>query len=474
MTATPDCPLNAREQTRNLLLYAANVTLIYVGAPALYVGLNQAALCKRLVDSKTLANLPLTLYFLFAPFPLIVAWYFSAVRQFKSVLVATYLIMAAVNFNIVISLMLPTAEGPGRSLWIIPAVLFQSAVLGWSMIVVANFQWEVIGRGVSPARRGQTLALAFGAGPVLAFLSSLGSQWLLSQVPYPWNFAGLFGASVPPMLLAAFVSTWFVVPLPEKEIERPPFVEGVFGGIGAYVRYRPTLLAGIATLLIACGYNIFPSFTLHTEAAVGELAEQYTGYQNALRFAAKVAAGLFLGWLLTRTNARAGMLVTCGFCLASVLWILVAPGYWFLVSFALMGAGELWGVYYPNYVLSSSAPSRMRRNMAITTLLYAPSAVAPVVYGRLGDTGAAPGPTHLIAQSIAAQALAPAGAPLGPLAQILSASRVATLDAFALGLRVSFYVAAAVLVATLLFVLVLLPARPSPPADEQALEPAKT
>jgi SSS family transporter len=41
-----------------------------------------------------------------------------------------------------------------------------------------------------------------------------------------------------------------------------------------------------------------------------------------------------------------------------------------------------------------------------------------------------PGPAHLILQSIGAQTLAPAGAPLGPMGQILSAHRMATLDSF--------------------------------------------
>jgi hypothetical protein len=42
------------------------------------------------------------------------------------------------------------------------------------------------------------------------------------------------------------------------------------------------------------------------------------------------------------------------------------------------------------------------------------------------------GPTHLIAQLFGAQTLAPVGAPLGSIAQVLVASKVATLDAFAL------------------------------------------
>ena len=82
-----------------------------------------------------------------------------------------------------------------------------------------------------------------------------------------------------------------------------------------------------------------------------------------------------------------------------------------------MGAGELWGVYYPNYVVTASAKSRIRRNMSIVILLYMPQGFGPVLFGRIADGW---------------------------------------------GLRASFYAAGGVLAATLLFVQLMLPARPRP------------
>jgi hypothetical protein len=46
-----------------------------------------------------------------------------------------------------------------------------------------------------------------------------------------------------------------------------------------------------------------------------------------------------------------------------------------------------------------------------------------------------PGATHFIAQAFGAQGLAPAGAPLGPMTQVVVASKLATVDAFALPTR---------------------------------------
>lgn len=451
--ASADCPLSAREQTRNLLLYAANVTLIYVGAPVLYVGLVQASLCEKLGASRTVSNLPSTLYFWMTMLPIVVAWYFCAVRHLKPVLVVAYLISAVTGAMVVASLLQTTPVGIGKALlginrwlpqyfqlpadWVVPAVLMHSAVLGGALVTVSTYQWEMIGRGVSQSRRGQALALAFGVGPILAFGSSLASQQILTQMPYPRNYAVLFAVTVPLMFLGAYFSTLFVVPAPTVEIARAPLIAGgsmrerlgrlFTETVGDFLSYRPLLFAAIAMMLVGSGYNIITNISLFTKEALGEQAEQYVGIQNAIRFGVKSAGGLLLGWLLTRTHPRAGLMVTGAFCLASVLWVLGSSGKWFLLSFGLMGVGELFGVYYPNYILSCSAKARMRRNMAFTSMLNMPLGVIAIVYGLLADN---------------------------------------------YGSRASFFLAIALLVLTLLLVQFGLPARPQPSEPEPDLSPA--
>lgn len=444
--ASADCPLSHADQTRNLLLYAANVTLIYVGAPVLYVGLLQASLCEKLGATKTVANLPSTLYFWMTILPIVVAWYFCAVRHLKPVLVAAYLISAVTGAMVVGCLLQTTPEGIGKALlgangwlpkdfqlpadWVVPAVLMHSAVLGGALVTVSTYQWEMIGRGVSQSRRGQALALAFGIGPILAFGSSLASQQILTQIAYPHNYAALFAITVPLMIVGAYFSTLFVVPAPTVEIARVALAGGSLRErlgrlftetVGDFFSYRPLLFAAIAMMLVGSGYNIITNISLFTKEALGEQAEQYVGIQNAIRFGVKSAGGLLLGWLLTRTHPRAGLMVTGAFCLASVLWVLGSSGKWFLLSFGLMGVGELFGVYYPNYILSCSAKARMRRNMAFTSMLNMPLGVIAIVYGLLADN---------------------------------------------YGLRASFHLAIALLGATLLLVQFGLPARPKPSEPE--------
>src|SRR5262249_26113567 len=144
---------------------------------------------------------------------------------------------------------------------VIAAVVVHAGILGWALGVVGAYQWEVIGKGVSQARRGQALALAFGVGPILAFLSSLASQQVLTGLAYPWNFGALFAATVPLMAVAAVVSTLFVVPPPAVEVKRPPLFTGVFGGFGDFFRDRLILRAALATILVSSGYNVLTNLS---------------------------------------------------------------------------------------------------------------------------------------------------------------------------------------------------------------------
>jgi len=446
-----DCPLPADQQTRNVLLYATNVALIYLASPVVYVGLVHAALLKRLEFSNTVSNLPSSVYLWTTPLPVLVAWYFPRVRQLKPLLIGSYLAVAVMGAVVTVAVWLDDRE------WVLLTLVAHAAVLGCALGVVGACGWEVLGRAVSQTRRGQAFALAFGAGPILAVIASLVSQLVLPPppraeelsersrknviaattialqqhplavaacssyfvtfpksetkgkqsaepeagqgdegdtsslfprvaVPYPWNFASLFAASVPIMVLAAFLSSRFVLIYPAVEVPRQPFHEGVLGGFGEFFSYRLILFATIGYILVYCGNQSMTNISLFTREAIGKPAEAFAGLQLALRFGFKVIAGFFLGWLLMRTNPKTLLLVTAGLTLAGVAWALGAPGKWFLLSFGILGAGELFGVYYPNYILGCSPKSKMRRNMAFASLVTMPVGFAPVLFGFISDT----------------------------------------------------------------------------------------
>jgi MFS family permease len=167
------------------------------------------------------------------------------------------------------------------------------------------------------------------------------------------------------------------------------------------LKQRTLLLATAVTLLVYCGNMIPPNMNLYStealrdrldaDAAVEQASPQtglpakYAGTQNLYRFSFKMLAGIFLGWLLTRTNPRAGILATSLLFLCSQLWAIFVTGPWYLVAFGIFGAGELIGVYAPNYLVSASRKEDLRKTTAFMTMLMAPAAPVGYLYGTIVD-----------------------------------------------------------------------------------------
>lgn len=425
--AEPANALSGDEQSRNLLLFGACTGAIYLAAPVGYVGVTQASLCRELHASDTAANLPAMVYFSLTVMPVVLAWLFPAVRMLKRNLACCFLLNGAAMAAVGMSLISPWSDQAK-----IGVVIAQAAVCGATMPAAIAFLWELIGRGASEARRGWALSLAFGAGPLLAVLGSLGSQlllngelgrWRLTGLEFPWNFAALFFAAVPVMLLGSVLAGRFAILLPANDAIRQPFFDSVFGGIWNFLNDRVLLTAAAVTILVYTGNTIASNLNLYTSEVLEARPEQYAGLQNALRFGFKTAAGVLLGWMLTKTSPKQGIVTTAAIYVAALGWAMLASGKLYLVAFGLYGAGELVGVYAPNYILSASAPSDIRRNMAIVTMMMAPAAPAGALFGAISD-------------------------------------HYGRIYGAATGYRVSFAVCAAVVTAGILVALVALPARP--------------
>jgi hypothetical protein len=427
-----ECPLPRADQTRNLLIFAGNWAILYLASPVTYVGIVHAALIRRLGFSDTLANLPASVYLWASVLPVIVAWYFPQVRLLRRLAVGAFLVIGWAGLLVALALLWLGPRG------VLAMLVLHATVLGCAIGVVSTCQWEMAGRGITEQRRGQALGLAFGLGPVLAVISSLGSQVLLAgkvegidlpmmlpQVPFPANYVSLFGGSLFVMLLGAVNSSRFIVPLPAVDVDREPFLQGTFGGLAGFLRHRWSLIASLAYIGVYSGHEVLQNVSLYAEEVLGEPADHYAGLQLTLRFGFKIAAGFCLGWLLTRTNPKALLVTTALLTAAGVGWVLGTDGWWYLISFGILGAGELFGVYYPNYLLGCSPRTQMRRTMALASLVTMPVGFAPVFYGWISDT-------------------------LGRTDR-------------AFGLQMSFVAALLILAGTVALVLAGLPKRPAPP-----------
>lgn len=463
----------------------------YLAAPVLYVGITQASLCNKLGADARTANLPGTLFFAMTAMPALIAWLSPGGAVLRRNLSLCYGICALMLATIAVALTLDVSNSVKLAM-----VILQGGVSGAVMPAAIAFLWEAIGRGSDESKRGLALSLAFGAGPILAVVGSLAQSALLggnffgyefAGVRYPWNFVCLFGAGFPVMALAAALGQLLIVPPAAEEAQREPVsaVVGLlvglplmfasvfllyragltaptaadsilpqvtdatvfrFGGYAAgataaaalvyhfrsILRQRTLLLATLVTILVYAGNMIPSNMNLFSAEVLGDSPEKYAGLQNTLRFGFKVVAGFALGWMLTRTSPRAGVLVTSLIFLAAQVWALFATGKWYLLAFGIFGAGELIGVYSPNYIVSASRGTDLRRNMAFMTMMMAPAAPAGYLYGAIVDLVKSRGWTAL------------------------------GMNSTALGFRLSFLVCGLLIFSGIALALVLLPKHPRP------------
>ena len=401
-SSSPDTPtpaaaddpalLSEGDQRRNALIYAAQISITYFAAPAIYIGFMQASLCKRLETSDTIANLPSTVYLAMAWTTVVIAWLFPQARLLKRLLSSAYLLMAGAGLMVATVLVIQ----PG-TIAIVAALVLHGALVGISVPLIGALGWEVLDRGVSKKLRGRALGLAYGVGPGFAVVGSLSAQLVLDgkifdlRLPeawtpvYPYSYALLFTISAGCTIVSAWLITRYRIPVPPQEPPRQSFQDGIVGGFRAILGYPILLIASLAYLLMYAGNLVQINMSIFTKEAVGQMAENLAGYQLALRFSFKILAGFLLGWLLVRTNPKVPLLVTAGLLMLGVLWVLFAPGYWFLLAFGINGAGELFGVYYVNYPAQCSPRSQVRRNISFLMLISALVGLAPVGYGFISD-----------------------------------------------------------------------------------------
>ena len=410
-TAAFECPLTPRQQLRNVWLYSFNVAMTYFAAPVMYVGVLQSALCKHLEKSDDIANLPGSAYLWATPIPVLIIWYFPQVRALKKMMVASYLLEALVSLLFLGVLYGDSQNSSLARQLVVPMLVLHGAVLGVANGVANTCLWEVLGRGVSAARRGLAFTLAFGFGPFLAVVGSLGSQlilgkketlnfgefagpiqpaldWLgthLGSFGYPLNYGIIFGACVPAMLLSAVASAMVIVPMSDAERQEPirPKLDRSNLGLHDFFGNRLIQLAAVAYVFVYAAEQIGPNMNTYIQDLLGRKPEEYTGLCNVLRFGCKIVAGFVLGWLVIYSGPKMTLYVTAFLSLIGIAWAMRVTGTAYLWCFGIMGAGELFGNYYPNYIALCSHPHQVRRNMSYTNMITAAAGFAGVTYGSI-------------------------------------------------------------------------------------------
>jgi hypothetical protein len=223
---------------------------------------------------------------------------------------------------------------------------------------------------------------------VAAVLGSLLAQLLLAEkipgIGYPGNFGVLYLVALPCMGLCALLARRF------RLMQVPDVRAGSFTGFlkdsaTSFTADRRLVIAWIAYLLWYCALGGMTNLSLYTREAVGRSPLELAGLIMALRFGVKAVAGFGIGSIAVRFGARSALIATVVFVGLGMAWPFVSTGYGYLAAFGLMGAGELGGVYFTNYIISISSSAQATRNMAILSLVGPVSSFAPATHGWLTD-----------------------------------------------------------------------------------------
>ena len=377
---TDSLPIDERSQSLNIAIYVASNWLLYLAAPVLYVGITQAALCHELGASAAIANLPSSASFWMTVIPLLIVWRLPRLRV-RAALMSCFMVCALASLLVTASLLL-NLTNEAR----IATVILSGAMIGGSQATLAVFFWDMLNVGVDSRRRGVAFSLAFGIGPLFAVAGSLATQNLLAEAfHFPTNFVLVFLASVPILALGALLSAFYQIPK-NAECHRDELrISDARHGIREIVRDRILLVTVVAFLAISAGDTIVNNMSLYYAQLMGESPDKFAGAQQAIRFGFKSVVGLALGWLLVKTHAKTGALVTSGFGVLGILWIFTMPKNWSLYAFGFMGAADLYAIYYSNYFVSRSRPESVRMNMALLSLATMLSSFAPAMFGAVSD-----------------------------------------------------------------------------------------
>lgn len=444
-----DCPLPPAAQRCNMLCFGGIWALYYLAAPVVYVGITHANLVKGLGGTTEQANFPGACYNWMTALPILVAWFFPNPRLLKRLIVISISMIAFASAIVPLGILFKVPAS-----WTIGMVILHGAILGGANGVALTTMWEMVRRGISTSRRGGMMALAFGVGPLMACVGAMGQQALLDvipwigvgwKLPFPQGYLILYAAAVPILIICAVLAATFRLPTLAEEGAASP-VRSTAAGVAAFFTNRALLAGAVGYLLVYSGGNaIFANVSLYAKDVVSEIKDSQ-GIQQFLRFGFKAAAGGLLGFLLSKTNPRAPLIATTLILMSGLVWVLNVSGPYYLISAGILGAGELFGAYFPNYIAAASRKDHVRSNIALLNVLASLVGFSSILFGKIAD------------RKVDVGAAVTGGAIPAALLQ-----KVADHD----GLRASFFAAEGVLIAALLLILFVVPRRPVPESEER-------
>ena len=366
----------------NLFVFMGCCCLVYFAAPVTYVGVVHAALLTKLGAAQTISNLPESAYLVGSIGPMIVASFIPH-RIERSVLVLCNT-LSAISLGVIGVILVSPAPNSVKTF----AIIAQGLLLGFLFSVGGVYSWQCLRRGTTPQGRARTLRAAYTVGPICAVAGSLTAQLILNKrlfvLPYPYDFAALYAIGTLTIGgVAALVSRYQLIEVPEEI--RASFLQDMLETLKGFARDRFLLTLWVAYLLWTFAMETMTNLSLYSKVTIGCDPKELSGIILATRFACKCMSGFVLGSLALRVGVRAPLVACTLFACTGVVWGWALPGYMYLLAFGFMGAGELGGVYFPNYLVTRSSMASSARNLALLSLVVPLSGLAPALHGALAQ-----------------------------------------------------------------------------------------
>ena len=270
----------------------------------------------------------------------------------------------------------------------IGAIINQGFVMGISGTASMVYLLQCLARGTSLEGRIRAFQRTFAVTPLAAVAGSLGAQFVLNRgirfLAYPYDFALLYFIGFSCMAIVAFISTRFKL-ISVKEEPRVGLKRYLVESVKGFAAVRYLVFLWLAYVLWYSTFGALSSLSLYAKFALSREPSELSGVMKALRFGFKSFGGWMLGAMAARWGVRAPVVACVGLVGAAIVWAWMVPGYFYLLAFGLMGAGQLGGAYFPNYISTISSPAAGTRNLSLLTLATPVASLSAALHGILAD-----------------------------------------------------------------------------------------
>ncbi|MEA1979260.1 MAG: MFS transporter [Chloroflexota bacterium] len=196
---------------------------------------------------------------------------------------------------------------------------------------------DIIGKIIPPGRRGAFFGGKEALAGPLAMVAALAARQILAHVPYPNNYAILFGLAALALAIAS-LGFWAIrEPNADVELQRPQSWGVYWQGIKDAGQRLKTLI--IIELLTGFSLMVLPFYVVYAQDRVGAPPEAI-GWFLLAQVSGGVAANLLWARLVDRAGSR-WMLVCCALVstLTPLLAIALAPLGWPYLTLVFFLAG---------------------------------------------------------------------------------------------------------------------------------------